>query len=417
MQDEESKALDIRSVSEVTKYIKGLMDRDQILSRIMIRGEISNFKQYSSGHCYFTLKDAASSLKAVMFRSRVQHLKFMPVNGMQVVVTGSITVYERDGAYQLYADSLLPEGAGELSLAFDQLKERLTQEGLFLPEHKQALPAFPKTIGIVTSPSGAVLRDIYRVAKRRNPNVQLVLYPVQVQGEQSAGQIVEALDFFNRQFPVDVLIVGRGGGSMEDLWSFNEEVVVRAIFASRLPVISAVGHETDFTLADFVSDMRAATPSQAAELAVPDAGELVRYIESLRAQLVARGRQQLQLKQARLAACQQSTALRTPQMLLAQRRQRFDLVYEKFRQLVMQTMKDKKHALQVPLEKLAMLNPVNVLARGYGIVQAGETVLRGVANIKAGDAVEVIMTDGRFSATVGEVREGNVYGKNKETFI
>ena len=245
----------IHNVSEVTNYIKRMFQREPVLGCIH-RGELSNFRCYASGHCYFTLKDAASAIKCVMFRSRAQGLRFRPENGMQVVVSGSISVYERDGVYQLYADHMMPEGAGDLALAFEQLKARLASEGLFDDAHKQPLPRFPKRIGIVTSISGAVLRDIYHVSKRRWPAVQLVLRPVLVQGEEAAAQIAAAIAFFNEKYPVDVLIVGRGGGSMEDLWAFNEEPVVRAIYASKIPVISAVGHETDFTLADFASDQR-----------------------------------------------------------------------------------------------------------------------------------------------------------------
>ncbi|MBQ2136638.1 MAG: exodeoxyribonuclease VII large subunit, partial [Selenomonas sp.] len=238
----------VHSVSEVNRYIKELLAREPVLSGMQVRGEISNYKQYPSGHCYFTLKDASSALKCVMFRSRAQYLRFKPENGMQVVAGGSLSVYERDGVYQLYVDSLMPEGTGDLAVAFEQLKKKLSAEGLFAEERKRPLPAFPKKIGVVTSSAGAVLRDIYRVSKRRWPAVQLVLYPVQVQGTEAAGQIARGIEFFSRTYPVDVIIAGRGGGSMEDLWAFNEEVVVRAIAAAQVPVISAVGHETDFTL-------------------------------------------------------------------------------------------------------------------------------------------------------------------------
>jgi len=254
----------VHSVSDVTQYIKGLFEGEEILSAILIRGELSNFKRYPSGHCYFTLKDAEASMKCVMFNGYARNLRFTPENGMQVIAGGSVSVYERDGVYQLYVNSLTPEGAGALALAFEQLKERLAAEGLFDETHKQPLPRFPRRIGIVTSSAGAVLRDIHKVTKRRWPGIQLILCPVLVQGTEAAGQIAGAVKCFNRKYPVDVLIVGRGGGSAEDLWAFNEEIVVRAIYDSKIPVISAVGHETDTTLADFVSDRRAATPSQAA---------------------------------------------------------------------------------------------------------------------------------------------------------
>lgn len=409
--------MDICSVSEITKYIKNLMERDRVLPKLMIRGEISNFKQYASGHCYFTLKDAGAALKAVLFRSRAQQLKFVPTNGMKIVAAGTISVYERDGVYQLYADALFPEGAGELSVAFEQLKAKLTAEGLFEPAHKKKLPYFPAVIGIITSSSGAVLRDIYRVAKRRNPNVKLVLYPVQVQGEQSAGQIVRAMKFFNKAYPVDLLIVGRGGGSVEDLWSFNEEAVVRAIFASRIPVISAVGHETDYTLADFVSDVRAATPSQAAELAVPDVRELKRYVYSLRAQLMAKSQRTLQAKRGWLSACLQSAALQSPQLLLAAKRQRLDYIGERFQKLTQQAVREKKYRMQVALEKLTVLNPAAVLQRGYAIVQAKKRIVRGISEVKSGASIQVMLADGSFTAVVGEVREEKKNGKSEEIII
>lgn len=403
--------MDIRSVSEITKYIKNVMEQDVLLSRVMIRGEISNFKQYSSGHCYFTLKDASAALKAVMFRSRAEHLKFLPVNGMKVVASGSISLYERDGAYQLYVQSLLPEGAGELSVAFEQLKAKLSEEGLFLVTHKKALPQFPKTIGVVTSPSGAVLRDIYRVAKRRNPMVKLVLYPVQVQGEQSAGQIAQAISFFNRKYPVDLLIVGRGGGSMEDLWSFNEEKVVRAIASSKLPVISAVGHETDYTLADFAADLRAATPSQAAELAVPDGRELNRYIHSLRQQLKTKGLAILRSKRSRLEICKKSKVMKSPPSLLADKRQRLDHALEKLQRAVGDELRAKQHALRVSMERLSMLDPLKVLSRGYGVVEKEKKIVRKIAEVKPGSKIKVLLSDGSFTAIVDEIREGNGNGK------
>ena len=332
--------MEIHSVSEVTNFIKRMFQREPVLGCIQVRGELSNFRCYASGHCYFTLKDATSCIKCVMFRSRAQGLRFRPENGMQVVVSGNISVYERDGVYQLYADRMMPEGAGDLALAFEQLKARLAAEGLFDAAHKKPLPRFPKRIGIVTSISGAVLRDIYHVSKRRWPSVQLVLKPVLVQGEEAAAQIAAAIAFFNEKYPVDVLIVGRGGGSMEDLWAFNEEPVVRAIYASKIPVISAVGHETDFTLADFASDQRAATPSQAAELAVPDRAELLRYTESLMARLAQQGKRQLQEKRLRLDACRRSAALQKPQLLLASRTQRLDHATARLDALMKSQMKE-----------------------------------------------------------------------------
>ncbi len=394
----------VHSISEITKYIKKLIDSDSILTKVMICGEISNFKQYTSGHCYFTLKDADASLKCVMFRSRAQHLRFVPTNGLKVIASGTVSVYERDGSYQFYADTLVPEGAGELSLAFEQLKEKFTEEGLFSEVYKKDIPSFPKIIGVVTSLSGAVLHDIYRVAKRRNPAIRIVLYPVQVQGKESAAQIAKGIALFNKSYPVDVLIVGRGGGSMEDLWSFNEEIVVRAVFASKIPVISAVGHETDYTLADFVSDVRAATPSQAAELAVPNTADLSRYVLSLKAQLDRVMRNGLQQRQGRLAMCLKRVAMCSPQRLLSTKRQRIDGLQSRLVQLAEAVLANKKQKMQISFEKLALLNPTEVLRRGYGIVKKNENILRSIETVEHNQSVEVVLVDGSFTAIVSDVR-------------
>lgn len=395
----------IHSVSDVTRYIKMMFARETLFSHLQVRGELSNFKRYASGHCYFTLKDASSCLKCVMFRSRAQGLRFEPQNGMQVILGGSIAVYERDGVYQFYADRMVPDGVGELALALEQRKARLTAEGLFDEDHKQPLPRFPKTIGIVTSLSGAVLRDIYRVSKRRWPSVQLVLKPVLVQGEEAAAQIAGAIRFFNERYPVDVLIVGRGGGSMEDLWAFNEEVVVRAIYASKIPVISAVGHETDFTLADFTSDQRAATPSQAAELAVPDRLELKRYVMSLAARLREQSRRQCDAKRLRLNACLRSTALEKPQLLLAGRSQRLDRAVQALQHTMKQELTLRRHRLSLACEKLDMLNPLQVLYRGYGIIEKRGRIVTSVQDAKVGERVQIVLKDGRVAARIEDLDE------------
>lgn len=393
----------VYSVSDVNKYIKGLLGADSALRGIMIAGELSNFKCYPSGHCYFTLKDANSALKCVMFKSRAQYLRFNPTNGLKVIAGGSISVYERDGAYQLYVDTLVPEGKGELALAFEQLKERLTAEGLFSPEYKQPLPRYPRKIGIVTSRAGAVLRDIYHVSKRRWPSIELQLCPVQVQGTEAAGQIAAAIDFFNRCCPVDVLIVGRGGGSMEDLWAFNEEIVVRAIYASRIPVISAVGHETDFTLADFVADVRAATPSQAAELAVPDRAELLRYVASLEARVQSEAEKELASLKAYLDAVLKSPVLARPQELLASRR---DALTEKLNCLQNareRLLVDRAHRLDIALERLELLSPVRTLRRGYTLLTKDGRSVASSASLTPGDRVELTLCDGTASALVQDV--------------
>ena len=390
----------VHSVSEINRYLKHLIAGESPLQNMLVRGEISNFKQYPSGHCYFTLKDKASALKCVMFRSFAQHLRFLPSNGQQVIAGGSLAVYERDGVYQLYAESLVPEGTGDLALAFEQLKEKLSAEGLFDEAHKKTLPRFPKRIGVVTSLAGAVLRDIYHVSSRRWPMVQLVLYPVQVQGEGAAKQIAEAIAFFNRSCPVDTLIVGRGGGSMEDLQAFNEESVVRAVFASRIPVISAVGHETDFTLIDFVSDKRAATPSQAAELAVPDRAELQRYVQLLSSRLRKVTENYLEERREKLWHLMQRPALKEPQKLLAARRQRLDMAVLKLQQNARSALTERQHSLEVAMEKLEILSPVQVLRRGYGLVEQEGHVLTSVKEAKVGSSIKITLKDGSLSARV-----------------
>lgn len=390
----------VHSVSDVNRYLKDLLAREPLLSGLSVRGEISNFKQYPSGHCYFTLKDANSALKCVMFRSRAQYLRFLPQNGMQVVAGGTISVYERDGVYQLYVDSLMPEGTGDLALAFEQLKKKLSAEGLFDQSRKQPLPAFPKKIGVVTSPAGAVLRDIYRVSKRRWPSVQLVLYPVQVQGEGAAEQIARGIDFFAEEYAVDVIIAGRGGGSMEDLWAFNEEPVVRAIAACPVPLISAVGHETDFTLADFAADVRAATPSQAAELAVPDRAEVKRQVENLTSQLIRQMRREIDLRRQRLDHVLQSRVMRQPQSMLAERRQRLDFLLAGLQNTAKQELQNKSHGLKLLLNRLAAINPAAVLGRGYGIVTKQDKLVSSINAVEIDDEIQLSLTDGNLKARV-----------------
>lgn len=405
----------IHSVSEVNRFIKGLLDAEGSLQRIMIRGELSNFKTYRSGHCYFTLKDASAALKCVMFRSRAQYLRFLPQDGQQVVASGSISVYERDGVYQLYVDSLAQEGQGALSEALRQLKARLAAEGLFDASHKQAPPPFPKRIGVITSLSGAVLRDIYHVGKRRDPSVQLALLPVQVQGQGAAEEIAAAIRYFNAKYPVDVLIVGRGGGSLEDLWAFNEECVVRAIFASRIPVISAVGHETDFTLADEVSDLRAATPSQAAELAIPDAAEVLQRVRSLRARLLQAARHDISLRREQLRHLRQRPLWQAPERLLEARVQQLDALSERLKRAAAARAEEKHQALASAIDRLALLDPVRVLHRGYAVVEKEGRPLSRVSEAAPGDTLLLRLADGQIQAGVEKILGGAGHAKEERT--
>lgn len=398
----------VHSVSALTQYIKSMFQAEGLLRNVSVEGELSNYKMYASGHCYFTLKDETASLKGVMFKSRARLLRFQPENGMKVVATGEVSVYERDGAYQLYVERLLPVGAGELSVAFEQLKARLAAEGLFNEEHKKPLPPFPRTIGIVTSLSGAVLRDIYRVSKRRDANVRLVLYPTLVQGEGAAAEIAAAIRFFNEKYPVDLLIVGRGGGSAEDLWAFNEEPVVRAIYDSVIPVISAVGHETDTTLSDYASDVRAATPSQAAELAVPETAAFFRRIGECEMRLQKAVKSRLYYERERVERLGGFFLKRPPQALLAERRQRLDMAAEALDRGMRRALLEKQHAFQVAAEKLEMLNPLHVIRRGYSVVEKAGTAVRSVKELAVGDGILVRLADGSFDAVVGGLREGGL---------
>lgn len=393
----------IYSVSEVNNFIKELLDDDPVLRNIQVVGEISNFKRYPSGHCYFTLKDAGGAMKCVMFKSRAFGLRFEPKNGETVVAVGRIAVYERDGVYQLYADLLLQQGKGDLMQAYEQLKRKLAQAGLFDEERKQELPVNPHVVGIVTSPAGAAVRDIITVSRRRNSGIKLLLYPVKVQGEGAAEEVAKAIKFFNKHRLADVLIVGRGGGSMEDLWAFNEESAVRAVAASKIPVVSAVGHETDFTLCDFAADKRAATPSQAAELAVADVEgykERVRFLEQ-RCQSLMQAR--LAQEQHRLESLTSSWALRDPERLFAQQAQNVDIAAQKLAAAMVRLVEQKQHAFALQAAKLDSISPLAVLGRGYSVTQKDYAVIRSTQQVSWGDELVTTVEDGTITSVVQEV--------------
>lgn len=404
--------MNICTVSEITRYIKQLLDKDGNLSAVFIRGEISNFKQHYSGHCYFTLKDSAATIRAVMFRSRAQYLKFVPRSGLKVIAVGYISVFERDGQYQLYVDQLLPDGIGELSLAFAQLKDKLAAEGLFDEARKRQLPLLPQTVGVITSPTGAAIRDIVTVAKRRHSGIRLVLYPVQVQGTEAPAQIIKAIQVFNRAAGVDVIIAGRGGGSLEELWAFNDEGVVRAIAQSAIPIISAVGHQTDFTLADFAADCRAATPSQAAELVVPDVNELKRYLTKVQTALSTTMRNRLKEQQRRLERVMMSRAFARPKELLMIKQQAVDSNSQQLMRLLSETLQQKRHDLAMAAEKLTLLSPLAVLERGYSIVRTLDgRVISRAQDITVGQELEVKMHQGNIDVQVIDAREDDNDGQ------
>lgn len=369
----------IYSVSELNLMIKSLLEGDRTFTNIQIQGEISNFKRYSSGHCYFTLKDAGGVLKAVMFRNQARSLRFEPQNGDTVVAIGRVGVYERDGVYQLYTDLLLPLGEREL-------------------------PLNPKTVGMITSPSGAAVRDMITVARRRNRGIKLLLFPVKVQGDGSAAEIVRAIRFMNKHRLADVLIVGRGGGSIEELWAFNEEPVVRAIAASEIPVVSAVGHETDFTLSDFAADRRAATPSQAAELVVADADSYLRYVE----ELTARGERvlvhQLEQAQHKLQRLQGSWALAKPERWLEPLQQRTDMAMRQLQGRMESILQKRQHKFGLLAARLDALSPLTVLARGYSITKTDSgRALRSIADVRWGEELRTQVADGDVISVVQQV--------------
>ncbi len=389
------------SVSDVNNYIKQLISNDGILSGVSVRGEISNFKHHYTGHMYFTIKDENSILKCVMFKTQANQLKFAPQNGNKVIVSGYISVFERDGQYQLYASDMQPDGLGALHLAFEQLKNKLQEEGLFDAAIKKKLPLLPRSIGVVTSSTGAVIRDIINVTYRRHSKMKLVLYPVAVQGVQAAGQIAAAINKLNEHGLVDVIIVARGGGSLEELWAFNEEVVARSVYASKIPVISAVGHETDFTICDFVSDMRAPTPSAAAELAVPDIEVLKYKLQNYNVRIKSALVKKLSLCENQLQKIRSRPVFRQPYDRLNQYRLKLDNeVKHLFRNNKM-LIKEKKSQFALLTGKLDALSPLKVMERGYSVVRNSEG---GIVNrreqVKPGDMLEISLNDGKANCKV-----------------
>lgn len=394
------------TVTEINNYIKSLLDNEVSLRNVQIIGEISNFKRYPSGHCYFTLKDSGAVLKCVMFRGKAMSMRFEPQNGDTVLAIGRITVYERDGVYQLYTDMLLPQGVGDLMVAYAKLKAKLEAEGLFANERKQALPVNPKTVGIITSPVGAAVRDVITVSKRRNSGIKLLLYPVKVQGEGAANEIAYAISFFNRHNLADVLIVGRGGGSIEELWAFNEEQSVRAVAASKIPIISAVGHETDFTLCDFAADKRAATPSQAAELAVADADGYILQIRNLQKRCEHLMTAKLEQASYKLERLNNSWALKDPERLFIDGVLRTDTAHNKLVTCMDSLLKQFTHKFELQAARLDNLSPLTVLARGYSVTQKEDyQVVTSTQQVRWGEELITTVADGKIVSVVQSVEE------------
>lgn len=400
-----NRELPVISVSQVNQYIKQMMDRDDVLAGLFIQGEISNYKCYPSGHHYFTLKDAEGSIRCVMFKREAMSLRFRPENGMKVVAAGRVTVFPRDGQYQLYCSRLLADGVGDLHVAFEQLKAKLEAEGLFAPEHKKRLPRFPARIGLITSGSGAAVRDMIRILGARWPMTAVVLIPVLVQGAEAPSEISTAIALANRHKMADVLIVGRGGGSAEDLWAFNDERVARAIYSSEIPVISAVGHEPDVTIADYVADLRAATPSNAAELAVPDQNEIYDALFQRKQRMVRALRQNLALERLRFEQLKQSKALARPEGQIQDRRLLLDGLDRSMCHGLEVVLNREKERYGRMAAKLDALSPFKVLGRGYAIPQSQTgLVLTSAKELSRGDRLTLRMSDGSVDCVVEESR-------------
>ena len=393
------------SVTQLNEYLKMVIEGDRVLSNVFVRGEISNFKLYSSGHAYFTLKDDAGQLKSVMFRSYFSRLAFLPEDGMRVIAHGRVSVYETSGQYQLYVDDLQPDGAGSLAMRFEQLKRKLAAEGLFDEARKRPLPPMPKRIGVITSPSGAAVHDIINVLGRRFPMAEMILYPSEVQGTQAPAQLISGIEFFSMTGLVDVVIIGRGGGSAEDLWAFNDEYLARAVASCSVPVISAVGHESDFTICDFVADRRAPTPSAAAELAVPDTGELLRSLTAVQIGLQTSLQKRIAQERRILAQLSASRVFSRPEQMLDRFRIRLDECDADLNRAVVQAILQKKQNTASVAGKLQALNPLSILSRGYATVSRDGVFVTSVKQINDNDTLDIRMADGSVRATVSQRKD------------
>ncbi len=415
------------SVSAITRYLKAKFDVDENLQTVFLRGEISNFKAHTTGHFYFSLKDESSKINAIMFRSNANRVLFKPVDGMKVLVTGRISVYEAMGSYQIYVTDMLEDGVGNLYIAFEQLKKKLKAEGLFDERHKKKIPKIPKKVGIITASTGAAIRDIITTIKRRFPICETILFPTLVQGESAKDDIAYNIERA-QDYDLDVLIVGRGGGSIEDLWPFNEEVVARAIYNSKVPVISAVGHEVDFTIADFVADLRAPTPTAAAELAVPNLSDLKKYVEQLDIRLNESVLKKVNYLKLYLESVKNSFVIKNPQIMFENKKQSLSLINDKLNDIMLGKVdkyksemekikksyvlenpyllyKDKINEVKNIIDKLNLLNPLNILARGYSITYLNERALKSICDVKKGDLLDIKLNDGFLKANVLEVKE------------
>lgn len=398
----------VYSVGQINTYIRNMFTQDFVLNRVSVRGEISNLKYHTSGHIYFTLKDASAAIACVMFAGARGGLAFRMSNGQQVIVDGAVNVYERDGKYQLYATKIRQDGAGELYEKFLELKEELEEMGMFAPEYKQPIPKFVRRLGVVTALTGAAIRDIINIATRRNPGIRIILYPAKVQGEGAAESVAAGLAALDT-LGVDVIIVGRGGGSIEDLWAFNEETVARAIFSCHTPVISAVGHETDTTIADFVADLRAPTPSAAAELAVADVTAWLQALDEDALQLQRIMQRMIKDARSRLRECELRMRYAKPQQRLMQQKQRLDEYEERLRRAMQSLLEQTRHQLALSEERLRRLSPYEKLESGYGCILTEDgRRIRSVLQVAPGEVVQICLADGRMTARIQEVKESKV---------
>lgn len=389
------------TVTDLNKYIKGRIDNDEMLNNVLVKGEISNFKNHYTGHMYFTLKDENSLIKCVMFKTYTTHLSFMPKDGMKVIVLGGVSVFERDGVYQIYAKAMKEDGLGNLYVAYEELKNKLSNEGLFDEKYKKPIPFMPKTIGVLTSNTGAVIRDIINVSTRRNPNVNIRLYPVPVQGSGAGEKIAEGIELMNKNKLADVLIIGRGGGSIEDLWPFNEEIVARAMFNSEIPIISAVGHETDFTIADFVADLRAPTPSAAAELAVANIDDVRETLKTYNNRYKVSLKKKIELMKMSYEKCMTRQAFKNPTQKINEQYMLIDMKVKSLQNSILLKIKEDKTKFVKEVAKLDALSPLKTLTRGYSIISKQDgRIAKEVKDLSQGEKVSIRLSDGSVDAQV-----------------
>lgn len=389
------------TVSALNNYIKRVMDNNSYLKDICVKGEISNYKAHSSGHIYMTLKDEGSVIKAVMFKGAARLLRFNMENGMKIIARGRVSVYEAGGQYQMYIESVQPDGVGALYVAYEQLKAKLSEEGLFDNKYKKPIPKYPDIIGVVTAQTGAAVRDIINVLKRRYPLAKVRVLPVLVQGDGAGAEVAQAIDYLNEHKLCDVIIAGRGGGSIEDLWAFNEECVARAIFKSEIPVISAVGHEVDFTIADFVADMRAPTPSAAAEIAVPNSQELMQYLMSVKSNMFLNVSSLIEKKKYKLSVCENNPSFKMFKNFLKDKEVELDSLISDMEEAMNDIIKTKKETFLNNIGKLEALSPLKVLARGYSVAFSDDgKIIKTCTNVKSGDKIKVRVTDGDIPCVV-----------------